>query len=262
MSDPRLPGDEERRLGGGTLTPVVRVGDTVRRPIGPWSPAVHALLLHLEEVGFTRAPRFLGIDDEDREVLSFLPGAVANWPWPEPMLTDDGPRKVGGWLREYHFAVRSFAPPDGTIWRDGSVREPGQLVLHGDPGPWNAVWSDDNLQGFIDWDLAGPGDPHDEMLEALWHVVPLYDDDACREAGFRDGCDRMHRAAVFLEAYGANLSFPNEGSLAEAVLEHARAQRAKTLRLSEAGVEPWVSLSRRWPELHLKWLWLEAWSPR
>jgi hypothetical protein len=72
----------------------------------------------------------------------------------------------------------------------------------------------------------------------------------------------MHRAAVFLEAYGANLSFPNEGSLAEAVLEHARAQRAKTLRLSEAGVEPWVSLSRRWPELHLKWLWLEAWSPR
>lgn len=261
MSDPRLPHEEER-LGGGTLTPVVRVGDTVRRPTGPWSPAVHALLLHLEEVGFTRAPRFLGIDDEGREILSFLPGTVANWPWPETMLTDDGPRRVGDWLRDYHAAVGSFAPPHDTIWRDGSVLDPGQLVVHGDPGPWNAVWSEGELRGFIDWDLAGPGGPHDEILEALWHVVPLYDDGACREAWFREGCDRMRRAAVFLEAYGSDLRFPDERSLAEAVLEHARRQRARTLRLAEAGTEPWVTLSKRWPELHLKWLWLEARSTR
>jgi hypothetical protein len=69
-----LPGGKQRRLGGGTLTPVVRVGDTVRRPTGRWSWAVHALLLHLEAVGFERAPRLLGIDDAGREVLSFLPG--------------------------------------------------------------------------------------------------------------------------------------------------------------------------------------------
>lgn len=134
------------------------------------------------------------------------------------MLSDDGPRRVGEWLRDYHRAVGSFVPPAGAIWRDRSLElSPGQLVLHGDPGPWNAVWWEGDLQGFIDWDLAGPGDPVEEALEALWHVVPLYDDDACREAGFRSGCDRMHRTAVFLDAYGSDLNFPNERSVAEAV---------------------------------------------
>jgi aminoglycoside phosphotransferase (APT) family kinase protein len=59
------------------------------------------------------------------------------------------------------------------------------------------VWAEEELQGFIDWDLAHPGDPTEEVLETLWHVVPLYDDDACREAGLRVGCDRLRRTALF-----------------------------------------------------------------
>ncbi|MFG1755530.1 hypothetical protein [Streptosporangium sandarakinum] len=45
-------------VGGDVTEGVVRVGDTVRRPVGPNAPLVHALLRHLEE----GAPRFLGID--------------------------------------------------------------------------------------------------------------------------------------------------------------------------------------------------------
>jgi hypothetical protein len=179
------------------------------------------------------------------------------------MLGDGGPRQVGRWLRDLHAAVASFVPPAGAEWRDGSSGlGPGQLVLHGDPGPWNAVWFRDELRGFIDWDLAHPGDPEDELLDALWHVVPLYDDGACREAGFREGCDRMRRAAVFLEAYGSELTFSDEGALARTVLDHAERQRARTLQLSREGREPSVSLAERWPELHLKWLWLEERSSR
>ena len=37
------------KLAGGNLNEVVRVGDTVRRPTGPWTPAVHALLHHFAE---------------------------------------------------------------------------------------------------------------------------------------------------------------------------------------------------------------------
>jgi hypothetical protein len=37
----------ERRLGGGNLTPVSKIGDTVRRPVGRHTAAVHALLAHL-----------------------------------------------------------------------------------------------------------------------------------------------------------------------------------------------------------------------
>jgi hypothetical protein len=52
------------------LTEVERVGDTIRRGTGPWTPAVHALLRHLEAVGFDAAPRVLGFDEQGREVLA------------------------------------------------------------------------------------------------------------------------------------------------------------------------------------------------
>src|SRR5262249_49783642 len=42
--------------------------DTVRRPAGPWTPAVHALLTHLHAAGFHGAPRPLGIDEHGREI--------------------------------------------------------------------------------------------------------------------------------------------------------------------------------------------------
>src|SRR5262249_59819480 len=53
---------------------VVRVGDTVRRPQNANSDYVHGLLLHLERCGFDGAPRYLGVDDRGREVLTFIEG--------------------------------------------------------------------------------------------------------------------------------------------------------------------------------------------
>jgi hypothetical protein len=40
-------GAEIPLAGGNMSSGVVRLGDTVRRPAGPWKPAVHALLTHL-----------------------------------------------------------------------------------------------------------------------------------------------------------------------------------------------------------------------
>ena len=91
--------------GGNMSTGVVRVGDTVRRPSGPWTPAVHALLTHLHDVGFHGAPRPLGIDDRGREILTYLPGVV---PWPGNFhLLDDGRklRDVARLIREFHDAA-------------------------------------------------------------------------------------------------------------------------------------------------------------
>ena len=53
-------------LHGGNVSTVSRLGDTVRRNSGPWTPAVHALLRHLEKVGFTGSPHALGMDDTKR----------------------------------------------------------------------------------------------------------------------------------------------------------------------------------------------------
>jgi hypothetical protein len=69
--------DHESDLAGGASgIRVVRVGHTVRRPLHRNSAFVHALLLHLEAVGFEGAPRFLGIDEEGREILSYVEGRV------------------------------------------------------------------------------------------------------------------------------------------------------------------------------------------
>ena len=76
---------EEEPLSGGNTTVVVRVGDTVRRPVGRWTPAVHDLLSHLTTVGFSGSPRVLGVDESDREILEFVPGDVGNLSAAKPL---------------------------------------------------------------------------------------------------------------------------------------------------------------------------------
>ncbi|MDR2984856.1 MAG: hypothetical protein LBV34_08440, partial [Nocardiopsaceae bacterium] len=67
----------EVRLPGGNVGGAVRVGDTVRRQSGAWTPAVHALLEYLDG-RVDGIPRVLGQDEQGREVLSYLPGHVVD----------------------------------------------------------------------------------------------------------------------------------------------------------------------------------------
>ena len=71
-----MPRSPEVRLDGGRAGGAVRVGDTVRRAAGPWTPAVHGLLSHLAGQEFAGSPRPLGTDRQGREVLTFLEQAM------------------------------------------------------------------------------------------------------------------------------------------------------------------------------------------
>ncbi len=94
---------EEIPMPGGSMTPgVVRIGDTIRRPVGRWTPAVHALLRHLEDTGFEGVPRVLGIDEAGREVLTYLPSD------PTPSWSDDWPHRAH--LIWPHLAVLAGGP--------------------------------------------------------------------------------------------------------------------------------------------------------
>src|SRR5919112_1630192 len=111
---------EEVKLTGGFFSEVVRVGDTVRRSTGPWTPAVHALLRHLEAVGFDGAPRVLGVDEQGREVLTFIEGDVLGggreWqpgtptPWPRWAQSEACLVESATLLRSLHEAAASFVP--------------------------------------------------------------------------------------------------------------------------------------------------------
>jgi hypothetical protein len=104
---------EEQPLPGGNAGGAVLVGGTVRRPAGPWTPTVHALLRHLEAREFAGAPRVLGTDEQDREVLTYLPGETVGMsrPWPSWVHSEEALTEVGQWLRGYHDAVADFVPP-------------------------------------------------------------------------------------------------------------------------------------------------------
>src|SRR5882757_4970271 len=80
--------EAEIALPGGNIGGAVRVGSTVRRPTGPWTPAVHGLLNHLAAAGLAGVPRVLGFDDRGREILDFLPGEAYGEQVPDEVLED------------------------------------------------------------------------------------------------------------------------------------------------------------------------------
>ena len=248
--------DVEEPLHGGLIAGrVVRVGDTVRRPGGAFTPTHHALLAHLQLRHFP-ASRPLGVDAEGREILSYLPGVCSSWPWPKALLADDGARQVGAMLAAYHAAVADFTPPAPAIWRHGPQDlEPGEIVLHGDFAPHNLIWTGDRLTGVIDFELARPGLPLEDAAYAVIRVAQLRPDDMAARAGFAAPPRRRRRLEAFAEGYGCSPDWLIGGVRAAQVSELER-----TERLGAAGIEPYASgLARGLAEvIRTELAWIDA----
>lgn len=179
----------------------MRVGNTVHRRAGHWTPAVHALLAHLQRVGFDAAPRPLGMDERGRAVLSFVPGVThAGWPEPMPEWVYEDEKTLtaaGKLLRRYHDASASFVPPSDARWR---IVAPGQseVICHYDWAPYNALFDGHVPTVMLDWDSAGPGPRLWDVAWSAYTWVPLKDpgpdSDSIRV--------RAIRLATFCDAYG------------------------------------------------------------
>lgn len=193
-----------KRLAGGNDEGAVLVEGTVRRRVRAWSPTVHDLLRHLERRGFSGAPRVLGVDDQGREVLTYLHGETVGHrePWPAWTHSDDALEQVGRWLRDYHLAVADYVPPADAVWREGGRWGPGLIVGHGDPAPYNAVWTSGGLVGLIDWDNAGPVPAADDLAWVAFSWTPLHAPDVIRREGFTALAQRRDRLERILSAYG------------------------------------------------------------
>ena len=191
----------EVQLEGGIANRgrVVRIGETVRRPLRPTSTATHALLQHLGRVGFDGAPRFLGIDAQGREVLSYIPGAAVIPPYPDWALTDAALVSVALLLRRYHEAVDDF-DFSGYAWPQ-SAPEPysGELISHNDPNLDNVVFREGRAVAFIDFDLASPGSRLWDVAAAVRLWAPLRDDVDISDARRGRALERFRR---MIDAYG------------------------------------------------------------
>ena len=226
-------------LAGGDVTEgVVRAGDTVRRPVGPHSPLVHALLAHLELVGFEGAPRFLGIDGSGREVLSYIDGEVAGRPRPPWIADETRLASVGRLVRAYDDAAASFAsPPDAlpdTLPDDPpgippAPAYPPELIGHVDITPENVVFRDGRAHALIDFDLAKPATRADEMLNAMLWWAPLSDP---RDVDpLLQHVDVPARARILADAYGLS------GTDRERIIEVAMLRTRRSWHLMKRRAE-------------------------
>ncbi len=181
---------------------VVRVGDTVRRPIRPHSAAVAAFLRHLEAVGFDGAPRFLGIDSQGREILTFVEGEVGLPPFPAWVGDEGILLGVARLQRALHDAAGTFEPPPDAAWDRPNLPPPatGAIVCHNDLCVENVVVRDGRVVAFIDFDFAAPSDPLLDIAIAARHWIPIRDA-ADMDPALR-GLDQIARFRAFADAHG------------------------------------------------------------
>jgi hypothetical protein len=212
----------EVALVGGNENTVVRVGETVRRPVHPWTSAVHALLRKLEAAGFSESPRALGFDEQGREILTFIPGEVGNYPMTPAMASDSALVNAARLLRRYHEAATIEPGWEDLSWRfHYPDRSRWEVVCHSDFASYNLVFDASKPVGIIDFDVAGPGPRLWDISYAAYRFVPLASNANC----------------VAFGAYGpADLA-----GLLEMVIERVEGLRDDILRRAAAG-DPGVAI--------------------
>ena len=184
-------------LFGGMSTPgVVRVGDTVRRPLNANSEYVHGLLLHFERCGFEGSPRYLGVDRKGREILSFIDGFAP--PHNGFRLTEEAVRAGARLVRDVHDLTQ------GTPFAAGA-----EVAAHRNLSQPNFVFREMIPIGIIDWDSACPGTRVGNLGDFLWAFV--------HPAVYGEGEPAARMLQVARDAYG-----DVEAGVADAMLNQVR----------------------------------------
>lgn len=186
--------EQEIPLSGGNVNAgVVRIGDTVRRHPGRARKAVHVLLQYLESRHFSGSPKLLGMDEQGREMLSFIDGEAGQWPaiW----ASEDALMSSARLLRSYHDHTIDLIASNETWVYEYPDRARHEVICHNDFGAYNIVFKDLQAVGIIDFDLAGPGPRLKDVAYAAYWMTPLSlnseDMLPFAEADLREGSRRL-----------------------------------------------------------------------
>lgn len=234
----------ESSLPGGFVNAVVRVGETVRRPASARTTFVGDLLRLLEANGWSGAPRYLGVDDEGREVLGYLDGHVAWEPQqPAAVTSDESLVTVARLVREFH-DLTAGTPLAGDQ----------EVVCHNDLSPRNTVYRPSRGElrptAFIDWDLAAPGARIHDVAHVCWQYLGL-------GPSVTDVGEAARRMRLIADSY----ALPDRHRLVSTILwwqdrcwrgieRQADAGDVAMARLRDAGAVRHVQAAGRWVSDH------------
>jgi Ser/Thr protein kinase RdoA (MazF antagonist) len=219
MSDAEVP------LAGGRVTAVVRVGNTVRRPPRVNAEFVHALLDHLATGGFDGAPRFLGTDQQGRDVLSYLEGEV---PAGLELHDDVVLFAAGRLIRRFHDATI------GLLAR--GIEASLEIICHNDLSPCNFVFRIGIPVALIDFDTAAPGTRRMDLGYAAWTWLDLGNPEIAP-------AEQRRRLELFVEAYGVSF---NAATIKEAILARQQMLAAEGEFTGRMEIAEWARQSRMW----------------
>jgi phosphotransferase family enzyme len=219
---------------------VVRVGDTVRRP--PEPSGVQALLEWYERVGFDGAPRYLGVDEHGREILSYVEGEPAFAP---VASSDDVVAAIGRLLRAAHDAQNGFAPPGDAGWLHVGEGEP-EVIGHLDLFWTNVIFRDGLPAALIDWELAAPAPRVLEVALAATYWAGIRIDEQLVEWGI-PLARRGERLRLLCDSYGLDAS--HRAALLDSLIAHRRRRIEDGAFRGTAPVEI-IRANLRWTEKH------------
>jgi hypothetical protein len=234
----------EEQLAGGHVTAVTRFGDTVRRALPPNAGFVHALLAEFERRCWQGAPRYLGIDEQGRQTLSYLEGHVA-WAAGQPASVSSAGtlRRVAGLVREFHDLTA------GTELAAGQ-----EVVCHNDLSQRNTVYRDEGAGlrpvAFIDWDMAAPGARLHDLAHVSWQFLDL-------GPGIADVVQAGRAMRLICDGYGLDdrselvdtVLWWQERCL-RGILSRAAAGEPAMIRLRDSGAAAGVRDAYRWVSAH------------
>lgn len=198
---------EEASLSGGNITSISRIGATVRRQPGPWTSDVHDLLRHLQQAGFDGAPRVLGFDEQNREILTYIDGIAGYFDSteirPPNLWSDRILAEAAAFLRRFHEATVGFTPSPAAQWQL-AYPDPCQhdVMCHNDFAPYNCIFADGHLKAVIDFDTVGPGPRIWDVAYAVYRFVPLVPSDIRHTLGVSSELNLGRRLKLFCDAYG------------------------------------------------------------
>jgi thiamine kinase-like enzyme len=147
--------ETEIALEGGRVTSsVTRKGNYVYRACCSNSPFVHKILKWIESKDSTIIPHFIGINDDGREIITFLEGQA--------------PKDLGDFSEKQLFEAGKLIKYLHIILADYPDCKKGQTVCHNDLSPCNFMFINDIPYAVFDWDAAAIGDPMDDLAYAVW----------------------------------------------------------------------------------------------
>lgn len=221
---------KEISLKGGRTTPgIIKIDNTVHRPQASNAKIVHALLLHLENIHFNGAPRFLGIDDQNREMLTYIDGDV---PTELGIWSDKVLASAAQLIRHYH---------DATI--KSRFADHGEVFCHYDLSPCNTVFKNGSPIAFIDFDAASPGKKIDDVAYAIWLWCDLGNPEL-------SVIEQSRRIQLFYTSYGLS---DTKSAIIDAIIEAQKKQIKKYQANVNNGLPGWEK-AIAWAENALKWV--------